>query len=123
LKDFENTGADAERDAERNTASAGYARRAAGDTPLYQAHMHLSRAAEWPQQHAHLYMTTALGKLPLVTFSTLMPRAFNAGSVQISQNLNQKTEHLCVVGTNTQKGNKCYHLPALRKIRGKTRKS
>jgi hypothetical protein len=29
---------------------------------------------------AHLYMTTALGKLPLVTFSTLMPRAFNAGS-------------------------------------------
>jgi hypothetical protein len=30
-------------------------------------------------------MTTALGKLPLVTFSTLMPKAFKAGSAKVSK--------------------------------------
>lgn len=40
LKDFENSGADAERDTKRHTTTTGYERRAMGVTPMHKAHVH-----------------------------------------------------------------------------------
>jgi hypothetical protein len=39
LKDFENSGADAERDTKGDARTTGYERRATEDTPIYKAHM------------------------------------------------------------------------------------
>ncbi len=68
LEDLENACADAECDPKSN-AGAGVTRAAARGRVMV----------------ACLYMTTDFGKLPLVTFSTLMPRAFNAGSASGSE--------------------------------------